>query len=81
MRILLNIIGIIGALMISPWVAGVCMAVLAFRYRAWEVIVLGLFIDFTWQPAGSLLHAFPFFTVFAIFAVWAFEPVRAQFLR
>lgn len=81
MRILLGITGVVGVLMVSPWVPVVCMVVLAFRYRAWEVVVLGLLIDFAWQPAGTILHAFPYFTVFAILVVWAFEPIRAQFLR
>ena len=81
MRILIGSIGLLGVLMGMFYVPVVCMFVLAIRYRAWEVIVLGLLIDFIWQPAGTILQSFPIFTVSAILAVWAFEPLRAQFLR
>lgn len=83
MRILLAVIGFLSALIAPPWVPAICVVLLALRYRAWEAILLGLLIDLTWQPAltGSIFHALPIFTLSCIFVVWAFEPVRSQFLR
>ncbi|MDB5238382.1 MAG: hypothetical protein JWM46_652 [Candidatus Kaiserbacteria bacterium] len=84
MRLILTIIGALGALVAPPWVPAVCIVFLAIRYRAWEAIVIGLLIDLTWQPAAdtaALLHGLPLFTLACIVVVWAFEPLRSQFLR
>jgi hypothetical protein len=85
MRVALIIIGFVGALICAPWVPAVCVVLLALRYRAWEAIVLGLLIDLTWQPyptpAVGFFHMIPLFTIASIFVVWAFEPLRSQFLK
>ncbi len=79
-RIFLDILGIVGALFAPPWVPAVCIILLALRYPAWEVLVIGLLMDFLWLPAGSLIQPFPFFTVGALVLVWGLEPLRRQFL-
>lgn len=83
MRLVLVLIGFVSALVAPPWVPAICIVLLALRYRAWEAIILGLLIDLTWLPAVSdtPLSTLPLFTISSIFAVWAFEPLRSQFLR
>ncbi|MFA7309969.1 MAG: hypothetical protein WC050_03630 [Candidatus Paceibacterota bacterium] len=80
MRITIALIGFCGALIGHWWIPVICMLVLAFRYRAWEIILLGLSIDFMWEPAAGIAASFPYFTIGAIVVVWAFEPIRSQFL-
>ena len=80
MRYALAIIGFIGSLAFSPWVPIACIILLAIRYRAWEAILLGLFIDIVWLPSGASVHALPLFTFASIVIVWGLEPLRAQFL-
>lgn len=83
MRIALVVAGFIAAITLPPWVTAICVVLLALRYRAWEAILLGLFIDLTWQPLGAegLFHLVPIFTLSCMLVVWAFEPVRTQFLN
>jgi len=80
-RIFLSAIGYMSAIVGIPVVAAVCVFALALRYRAWEAIVLGLFMDFLWLPTDLSLYTFPYFTFGALIVVWLFEPLRAQFLR
>jgi hypothetical protein len=68
------------ALFGSVYVAVLCMVVPALRYRAGEVLFLGLFIDFLWQPAGGFLSPLPLFTILAAVVVWGFEPIRKRLL-
>lgn len=79
MRVLVVLVGIVGLLLGSVWIAVASMVVLAIRYRAWEIVAIGLFFDFAWQPTGATF-AVPVFTLLSIGLVWAFEPIRAQFL-
>ena len=80
MRHVLAIIGFVGSLVLAPWVPIACIILLAVRYRAWEAILLGAFIDLLWLPTGIGWHTLPSFTIAAIVIVWGFEPLRAQFL-
>ena len=81
LRIAIGTIGFLSALFITPWVCFVCMILLSLRYRAIEVIVLGLLIDLLWIPGTPFIDAFPFFTIAAIVLVWGLEPLRLEFLR
>ena len=78
-RIGLTILAMLSGVFWSPWIALVCMVVLAFAYTAYEVLFIGLFIDFLWQPI-AFLHPLPLFTILALLAVWLLEPVRSQLL-
>lgn len=80
MRITIALIGIIAVLCAPPWVPLVCIVALSVRYRAWEAILIGAFMDFAWLPSGTAIHSLPLFTMAAIVIVWGFEPLRAQFL-
>ncbi len=80
-RVALFILGAVSALFISPWLSAACMVALSLRYRAFEVLVIGLLIDFTWLPYDTLMYSVPFFTLFGIILVWGLEPLRLEFLR
>ena len=80
MRPALAVIGLIGVVLLPPWVPLLCIIFLSIRYRAWEAILIGTLIDLAWLPSGPLWHSLPLFTIAALFIVWGFEPLRAQFL-
>ena len=69
----------IAAVFASPWVVLIVMGLLALRWRAWEVLVIGLWMDFLWLP-GAFFSSLPLFTFAAIALVWGFEPLRREFL-
>jgi len=75
MRIALAVIGFASIIFLPFWIALVCMIALSVRYRAWEVIVLGLCMDLIWHP-----HGLPYFMIASIIIVWALEPVRVRLL-
>ena len=79
-RITIAAIGFIGAIFWPWWIPAICIVLLAIRWRAWEAIVLGLFMDLLWLSPGSGIHGLPLFTIGAIAVVWAFEPLRTEFL-
>jgi len=75
-RIIIAVIGFIGAIFLPTWVPIAAIIVSAFFWRAWEAMALGLFVDFLWLPT----HAFPWITLGAIAVVWLLEPIRSEFL-
>ena len=75
-RFAIGIMGFISTLLLNPWVPAIAILALAFLWRAWEAILLGLFIDLLWLPPGHL----PYFTIGAIVVVWIMEPIRREFL-
>jgi hypothetical protein len=79
-RIAIAFIGYIGAIWLPWYVPAICIFLLALRFRAWEAIVLGVFMDLLWLPPDSIFHGIPLFTIGAIVVVWAFEPLRSEFL-
>ena len=80
LRIALALIGFLGALWFPWYVPAICIFLLALRFRAWEAIALGVFMDLLWFSPDSLFHGLPVFTIGAIVVVWAFEPLRSEFL-
>ena len=79
-RIGLFALGVAGALFVSPWVPAACILLSSLRFRAWEAVLLGVFTDLMWLPAGSLLINPPLFTMGSIIIVWMLEPLRSEFL-
>src|SRR3989344_6998103 len=80
LRAALFVLGILGAIFAPPWIPLIVMGLLALRFRAPEVLVIGVFVDFMWLPFGSINVAIPLFTLAAIVLVWSLEPLRSQFL-
>ncbi len=80
LRIAIAVVGFIGAIFWVWYIPAICIVLLALRFRAWEAIALGVFMDLLWLAPGTGFHELPLFTIFAIIVVWALEPIRAEFL-
>jgi len=78
-RFIVGAVGIVGAFFLPWWVPLVCMAALALRYPAWEVLVIGLVMDMLWLPGNGF--ELPVFLIAGIVLVWICAPLRNQFLR
>lgn len=74
------ILGFVSAIFFPPYIAALCIVILAARWSSWEAVVLGFFIDMLWLPPGGPFHGLPLFTIGAIILAWAFEPIRTQLL-
>lgn len=81
-RLALGAIGIGSVFFAPPWVPLLVMVVLAIRYPAWEVPLIGLAVDLLWFTPGGAegLGTLPFFTIAGIALVWGFELLRREFL-
>ena len=79
-RIIIDLIGFLGALALPPYVPLICIAILGLRYSAWEAIFIGLLVDLVWLPHEGMLGNVPIFTIIAIFIVWGLQPLRNEFL-
>ena len=75
-RIVLSCLGLYGAVFGPAWLPLVPMVLLSLRFRAWEVIALGLVTDFLWLPGIRP----PLYLLAALAIVWAFEPLRKELL-
>ncbi len=76
LRVFLALFGFWAALFGPPWLIFIPIVLLSMRFRAGEVMALGLFTDFLWAPA---LHV-PLFLISSIVILWAFEPLRKELL-
>lgn len=79
MRVFLAILGTVSAAVFTPWVTAIFMVILAARWRAWEVIAIGMIADILWFPS-STLWSIPLATFFGIVVVWLLEPLRNELL-
>ena len=77
---MIALVGFFGVFFAPPYVPLMCMLLLCVRFRAWEALCIGFFMDMTWLPVVSF-HALPLFTLAAIVMVWGLEPLRLQLLR
>jgi hypothetical protein len=80
-RVALGLTGILSALVAPPWVPFVCIVLLSLRFDAWEVLAIGLLMDFVWLPTHVSLEAFPLATFMAILVVWGCAPIRRELLE
>ena len=80
LRVGIATVGFLSAFVAPWWVPMLAIILLAFRFRAWEALLIGLLVDLLWLPTGSPLAQVPFFTIVSIAIVWGFEPLRSQFL-
>lgn len=79
MRIILAVSLGISILFFPPWASLTLAVVMCVRYRAWEVIVLGLFADMISLPEVSWT-VIPWATILALVLVWGLEPLRRELL-
>ena len=78
LRSLLALFGVYSVFFLPPFVPFITALLLSILFPAWEVILIGMLLDFTWLPV-SPLHL-PTATLVAIAMVWIFEPLRNEFL-
>ena len=76
LRIVLAVLGVLLALIGPWWAALACIVILSIRFDAWEVVAIGLLVDFLWLPPSTV----PWFSLCALSIVWLLAPVRAEFL-
>ncbi len=76
LRIFLVGFALYAALFGPPWLIFVPFVLLSMRFRAWEIMALGLVTDFLWLPGLRP----PLYLIAAILIVWAFEPLRKELL-
>lgn len=82
-RLLLSVVMFWGILFASWWLPLICALFLSLRFRAWEVILAGIFLDLYWMPAYVSFVSFdsvPLGTIIAVLLVFGLEPVRRQLL-
>lgn len=77
-RIAIACAGFFSALFLSPWIPVLAIVLLALRFRAWEGILLGLFLDLLWLPLGGPFVSVPFYTIASVLIVWGLEPLRLE---
>jgi len=79
-RTALALIGFVSAIFFPPYVAGLCIVILAACWSSWEAVLLGFFIDMLWLSPHGAFHGLPLFTLGAIILAWLFVPIRMQLL-
>lgn len=82
-RLFLGCALFLSALFAPPFVTAIISLVLALRWRAWEVIAAGIFMDFLWLPDSysfTSFESFPLLTVISMVVVIGLEPLRRLLL-
>lgn len=81
-RPLLATLGFLGAIVAPPSVPLLAMVLLAFRFAAWEIPAIGLFVDLMWLAPSGVDGTFslPLFTLVGVVLAWGLEPLRSEFL-
>ncbi len=64
------------------WLVFFCILLLCLRFQAWEVILVGIFMDLYWMPSSifTSLYALPLATLVAVLLIFGLEPLRRQLL-
>ncbi|MEK7509881.1 MAG: hypothetical protein AAB605_04190 [Patescibacteria group bacterium] len=81
-RVLLALAALV-SVFVGPWWATLILALaLCLRYRAWEVIGLGLLMDLLYMPFPFVLsvETLPWGTIVALILVFGLEPFRRRLL-
>ena len=78
-RPILAILGFLGVVLFPAWVVICIMILLSLRYRAGEIALMGLSMDFVWQNS-ALYAGIPLFLIASLVILWACEPIRYALL-
>lgn len=81
-RVLFALVAFV-SVVVGPWWATLIIAVaLALRYRAWEVIGIGLLMDILYMPFPFSLsfETLPWGTIAAVVLLFGLEPFRRRLL-
>lgn len=81
LRLVCNGVLVLSILFVPVWVSLVGAALLTFRWRAWEVVAYGVFVDLLYLPVGGLLHIPGIATIVMLGLLWGLEPLRRSWLR
>lgn len=82
-RVLLDILMFVSIIFAPWWVPTLIAFMLCLRFRAWEVVLAGMFMDLYWMPQYVSFTSFdsiPLGTVIAVLFLFGFEPLRRQLL-
>jgi hypothetical protein len=80
-RLLLSALCALSVFLLPWWVPFMCAIALCLRYRAWEVVPIGIVFDLMWQSELSLsLTGLPLGTLTALALLALFEPLRRELL-
>jgi len=82
-RLFLGCALMLSVLFAPPIVSALIALVLALRWRAWEVIGAGIFMDFLWLPDSfsfTSLESVPLVTLVSMALVFGLEPLRRLLL-
>lgn len=82
-RLFLGCTLMVSVLFAPPFITAIIALVLALRWRAWEVIAAGIFMDFLWLPDSFSfisLQSLPLITLIAMIVVFGLEPLRRLLL-
>lgn len=83
LRVIVAAVGFFGAIFFSPWVPFLSLVLLSLRFRAWEALALGVWVDFLWftpSAQAGLFGFLPLFTLASLLLVWGLEPLRNELL-
>lgn len=81
LRVLLAMEGF-AAVLFAPWWAVLgCVFLLCLRFQAWEVMLIGIFMDLYWSPMSlGVPETIPLATIACIVLLFGLEPLRRQLL-
>lgn len=81
-RVFLGALGFASVPFAPWWVPLLIAIILCARYRAWEVVGIGIFLDLLWLPSPVFEHGalVPYATIVALFLILVFEPLRRRLL-
>lgn len=81
-RIALALACFLGVIFLPWWVPMLLALILSLRYRAWEIILIGMFADLYWMSGfiAPSLDSLPLATLYSIIILFIFEPLRRQLL-
>lgn len=73
-RVALFVVALVSSFAL-PVLSMFCVALSSLRFRAYEMLCIGLCIDFLFAP----LFALPLATLCSVVLVWGMEPLRGEF--
>lgn len=68
-----------GSALLVWWIGAIFALALSLRYRAWEAVLFGVFLDVLWLPTDAF-YGIPVATSISLMVVWSLEPLRRQFM-
>ena len=85
LRVVLGVVCFASIIFAPWWVTALLAFLLSVRFRAWEIILAGFFMDLYWMPSGVLISnpsfdTLPLATMVSLLFLFGLEPLRRQLL-